>query len=90
MRSTYLERNVLKPFWRRAKLKSNPNKTGQRLQENRRNLDRRMAEYSNLPKPAELNFHSGNLAENWRKWKQCIKFYLDAILGTIAEKQKYS
>ena len=60
------------------------------MQENRRNLDRGMAEYSNLPKPAELNFHSGNLAENWRKWKQNIKFYLDAIPDMITEKQKYS
>ena len=78
---------------RRAKWKSNPTETGQRLQVKRRNLqnlESGMAEYSNFPKPAELNFHSGNLVENWRKWKQSMKFYLDAIPGTVTKKQKYS
>ena len=44
-----------------------------------------MAEYSNLPKPAELS-----LAGNWCKWKQNMKFYLDEIPSTIPEKQKCS
>ena len=43
-----------------------------------------------LPKPDELNFNSTNLATAWRKWKQNMKLYLDAVMTSKTEKEKYS
>ena len=43
-----------------------------------------------LPKPTEMNFDSGNLAATWRKWKQTMQLYLNAVMSGKSEEQQYS
>ena len=43
-----------------------------------------------LPKPTEMNFDCGNLAATWRKWKQTMQLYLNAVMSGKTEEQQYS
>ena len=43
-----------------------------------------------LPKPTEMNFDSGNLPVTWRKWKQTMQLYLNAVMSGKTEEQQYS
>ena len=37
-----------------------------------------------------MNFDSGNLAATWRKWKQTMQMYLNAVISGKTEEQQYS
>ena len=37
-----------------------------------------------------MNFDSGNLAATWRKWKQTMLLYLNAVMSGKTEEQQYS
>ena len=41
-----------------------------------------------LPKPTEMNFDSGNLAATWRKWKQTMQLYVNAVMSGKTEEEK--
>ena len=49
-----------------------------------------------LPKPTEMNFDPGNLAATWKKWKQTMQSYLNAVKSgktkgqLVKEEEKYS
>ena len=43
-----------------------------------------------LPKPTEMNFDSGTLAATWRKWKQAVQLYLNAVMSRKIEELQYS
>ena len=43
-------------------------------------------EQFNLPSPPESLSLEGNLSENWRRWKQCFRIYLEA--SGISGKEK--
>ena len=43
-----------------------------------------------LPKQTEMNFDFGNLAATWRKWKQTMQLYLNAVMSGRTEEQQYS
>ena len=42
-----------------------------------------------LPKQTEMNFDFGNLAATWRKWKQTMQLYLNAVMSGRIEEQQY-
>ena len=37
-----------------------------------------------------MNFDSGSLAATWRKWKQTMQFYLNAVMSGKAEEEQSS
>ena len=37
-----------------------------------------------------MNFYSGSLAATWRKWKQTMQFYLNAVMSGKAEEEQSS
>ena len=37
-----------------------------------------------------MNFDSGSLAATWRKWKQTMQFYLNAVMSGKAEDEQSS
>ena len=43
-----------------------------------------------LPRPSEMDFDATNLAAAWKKWKQSMKLYLNAVMRTKTEEEKYS
>ena len=43
-----------------------------------------------LPRPTEMDFDAGNLADAWKKWKQTMQFYLNAVMKQKTEEEKYS
>ena len=43
-----------------------------------------------LPKPTEMNFDPGILAATWKKWKQTMQSYLNAVKSGKTEGQQYS
>ena len=45
----------------------------------------------NLPSKArEIDFNASNLAVTWKKWKQNMKFYLNAMMMGKTGEEKYS
>ena len=40
--------------------------------------------------PTSIDFHRANLVDVWRKWKINMKQYLDVIMSSKSEKEKYS
>ena len=43
-----------------------------------------------LPKPTEIDFDAGNLADAWKKWEQTIQLYLNVVMKQKTEEVKYS
>ena len=43
-----------------------------------------------IPVPTSINFHRADLVDVWEKWKINMKLYLDAIMPSKSEKEKYS
>ena len=37
-----------------------------------------------------MNFDSGTLAATWRKWKQAVQLYLNAVMSRKTEELQYS
>ena len=44
----------------------------------------------NFSKPNAMNFDASNVSAEWRKWKQNMQLYLDAVMSTKTPKEKYS
>ena len=43
-----------------------------------------------LPRPTEMDFDASNLADAWKKWKQTMQLYLNAVMKQKTEEEKYS
>jgi hypothetical protein len=37
-----------------------------------------------------MDFDSSNLAATWKRWKQTIKLYMNALMKSKIEEEKYS
>ena len=43
-----------------------------------------------LPRPTEMEFDASNLADTWKKWRQTMQLYLNAVMVGRTEEEKYS
>jgi hypothetical protein len=43
-----------------------------------------------LPRPSEMDFDSSNLGATWKRWKQTIMLYMNALMKSKTEEEKYS
>ena len=45
---------------------------------------------TSFPKSAEMNFDAANVSAEWRRWKQNMTLYIDAVMTGKTQKEKYS
>ena len=43
-----------------------------------------------LPRPTEMEYDTSNLADTWKKWRQTMQLYLNAVMIGRTEEEKYS